>query len=157
MTHATVPLYLDTEFNGHGGELLSIALVAPPPYSAEWYAAVVPFPFPLSPWVNEHVLKPLSNPGPPICASRGAVIESLRRFLGSLGTRKIVVYSDWIGDFTHFTKLLQGPTYELRISLDVELHHITTSEPQPAVPHNALSDARALALAHMNDNLLRNR
>ena len=55
----TLRYFLDTEFNGFGGELLSLALV-PDEGDREFYV-VLPLPDTLDPWVERHVaaLSPL--------------------------------------------------------------------------------------------------
>ena len=51
--------FLDTEFNGFGGELISIALV--PEYGDQEFYAVLPLPAYLHPWVERHVIPYLGN------------------------------------------------------------------------------------------------
>ena len=46
--------FLDTEFNGFGGELISLALV--PEHGHDEYYAVLPLPDELHPWVERNVV-----------------------------------------------------------------------------------------------------
>nr|MBP8234387.1 hypothetical protein [Rhizorhabdus sp.] len=51
--------YLDTEFNGFGGDLLSLALV--PEYGDQDYYVVIPTDAPYHPWVEKHVVPYLES------------------------------------------------------------------------------------------------
>lgn len=132
--------YLDTEFNGFGGELISLALVpadkeVPPFYCVvEWQAPTVP-------WVAEHVIPHLEME--PI--HRSAASAELARYLNLYGWKTIV--ADWPTDFEHLLALLiTGPGRMVDVpSFDMELRR---SSFDPAahsrIPHNALEDAIAL-------------
>jgi hypothetical protein len=54
--------FLDTEFNGFGGELISLALV--PEHGDQEFYVVLPLPETLHPWVERHVVPYLSSVPP---------------------------------------------------------------------------------------------
>ena len=91
-------LYLDTEFNGHAGELISLALVSNK--SPDEFYGVLPLPDPVHPWVAAHVVPILDRkPDEP------AVFRTrLRFFLEKHSGQEIV--ADWPDDFTHLMKAL---------------------------------------------------
>src|ERR1700733_1995159 len=95
-------LFLDTEFNGFGGELISMALV--PDMGQSWYE-VCEFGGEVNPWVKEHVLPILAKPPKPL-----AVVKSLfHLFILQFENPEIVC--DWHTDAQHFCSLLDGQDY----------------------------------------------
>ena len=129
-------LYLDTEFNSHRGELISIGIVSGA--GAEFYA-IAAIPADPHPWVAEHVLPFLD--GEPI--GRDAVGEALRQYLLPLGD--LMVYADWPADFEHFFSLLTGRQFMHAYVPNMAAIMQTPPRPPRSInPHNALSDARAL-------------
>lgn len=138
-------LYLDTEFNGHGGELISLALAAPEGesfYGRASYLGGVE----VHPWVEANVLPVLGKVAwyvPP-----SDFTAALHRFLERHPNADI--YADWPDDFAHLMQALRGATYEQALDYQCTMHLIKTppGEPKPEVPHNALSDATALMKWH---------
>lgn len=134
-------LYLDTEFNGHGGQLLSIALVSNNvgTFGRDFYAEVAEVTEVLDPWVLENVIPKFKGVPTP----RAQIREDLRRYLLSFDNP--VVVADWYADFVHFFGLFEGDDF--RSSFDLPVRTVLLSGPsdiRPEVPHNAWSDARAL-------------
>ena len=138
--------FLDTEFNGFGGALLSIALV--PDQGEEFYARIE-CSEPLVPWVERHVAPyldtvPSALRQPPM--GREEAASEVARFLQADSDALIV--ADWPEDIAQFCMLLlTGPgtmvsVPSLRFQLS-PLHGFSTAG-NSAVPHNALHDARAL-------------
>ena len=138
--------FLDTEFNGFGGVLLSIALV---PEDGEEFYATLALEGDALPWVErnvvpflDHVPQALQSPR---LSRRDAAIE-LSHYL-SVDPAPVIV-ADWPEDISQFCNLLMtGPgemvpvpalTFEL-----VPLGGFSTAA-NSTVPHNALHDARAL-------------
>ena len=80
--------FLDTEFNGFGGALISLALV--PEHGDQEYYATLPLPEPVHPWVERHVVPYLGSvPGGPVpeqsrqeAALRLGSINFLRKLAG---------------------------------------------------------------------------
>jgi hypothetical protein len=143
-------LYLDSEFNGHGGELISLALAAPDGH--HWYGYWGQ-PAPIDSWVEEHVL-PYITVGHRPCnlsptsvraiADRTVFRASLRDYLRSRSNP--VIYADWPDDFAHLMRLMSGPSFDQSWMVPCSMVLIDTppGEPKPEIPHNAMSDAIAL-------------
>ena len=131
-------LYLDTEFNGFGGELISMALVSGR-RNGEWYEAVE-FCGDVDPWVATHVIPVLDRT--PL--ERGIFIDSLHQFLRRFQSPMIVC--DWHADAEHFCRMLAGKDYGTSLDFDCTIRILNASGGgfKSRVPHNALEDARAL-------------
>ena len=129
-------IYLDTEFNGFAGELLSMALVAED--GSEWYEVLAPEK-PLDAWVFDNVAPKFGkNP-----IAKDDFRKSLHAFLKHFDNPTII--ADWHADFVHFFDAFHGKDYTG--SLDWSCQTVLLSGPSdihPENPHNALSDARAL-------------
>ena len=132
--------FLDAEFNGFGGQLISLALVPEDQQAAPFYQALryhVP-----DAWVATHVLPVLKTQ--PI--SRPEMIEKLATFLGR--DSEPVVIADWPEDIAHLTLLMvTGPGWRMPLPrLRFELLDLPffDSETLSDVPHNACHDAMAL-------------
>lgn len=149
-------LYLDTEFNGHGGALISLALVSPEGH--EFYEAVDittypdylwgdgPHRFRIEPWVAENVVPVLDKPGLHWPLFKLAFHQFIQQFDNP------EVICDWNADAAHFLSLLSGVDY--MSSLDFACRVIVLRTPNPggpssARPHNALADARGLMTWHL--------
>lgn len=138
--------FLDTEYNGWGGALLSIALVGE---GGDEYYAVIEHDGPLDPWVERHVIPYLDSVpeglgGPRL--SRRAAAEGLAFFLAH--DPEPLILADWPEDIAQFAMLLTtGPGLMVAIPPPrfqlVSLPGFSTAA-NSAVPHNALHDARAL-------------
>ncbi len=130
--------YLDTEFNGFGGELLSMALVGD---GAELYLRVAEAKDDLEPWVAENVW-PIMGDG--IVAPVSEWGHMVARFLGG----HVHIIADWPDDIRYFCQtLITGPGQMVNIpGLTFSMCRVDaypTSLPG-AIQHNALWDARAL-------------
>jgi hypothetical protein len=138
-----VRYFLDTEFNGFGGELISISLVPEDsslPFFYEAAECLAP-----TDWVAEHVL-PVLQTRP---LARGELANRFADYLIDDGDPLLV--ADWPEDIAHAARLLvtgQGKMKPVR-SLRFELvdPDIIGPLPDSEVPHNAYSDARALRAA----------
>lgn len=133
-------LYLDTEFDGHGGELISLAIAASD--GATWYGI-----FSAqcqNEWVAEHVAPHLYAMQPTISGDMDTLRISLREFL--LSRPMATIWADWPADFEHLMNLMCGGAYAESFMVPCTMQLISTpdGEPQPVTPHNALSDAIAL-------------
>jgi hypothetical protein len=136
-------LWLDCEFNGCQGELISMALVSECP--AEWYQ-VLPCSEP-NEWVQKHVL-PMLNKRPRSYDREAAVrllTVGLARWFRQL--QVIHITADYPADLAHLCRVLllgQGD-YVITPPLTLELRRDLPSVSQCSrIPHNALEDARAL-------------
>jgi hypothetical protein len=138
--------FLDTEFNGLGGELLSLALV-PEVGDQEFYASL-PMPDEFHPWVERHVIPYLRHvpQGVDCQLTRIEAAKHIETYLD--GDPDPVIVADWPDDIAYFCALLvtgQGEMISLN-GLRFELINAPgfSSAATSRVPHNALHDARAL-------------
>jgi len=137
-------LFLDCEFNGLHGELISMALVSDD--HAEWYQTVA-VRGRIDPWVAEHVIPYLSATFTAHTRERSDhedLAASLDAFLSNFDNPEII--ADWPADFEHFGNLLTiiGANGGFKEAYACTMRLINTPPLKPEVPHNALSDARAL-------------
>ena len=156
---AALRYFLDTEYNGWGGALISLGLV-PEDGGQELYI-VLDWEGPLEPWVERHVVPYLDKVPDGFIAPR-RTREDAARDLAQWLVREhetqvhvsypesveLRVVADWPEDISQFCNLLTiGPgsmvdvpplTFEL-----VQLPGFSTAA-NSKVPHNALHDARAL-------------
>ena len=134
-------LYLDTEFNGFGGELMSIGIAPSDPQAMSFYA-VVKWEAPTDPWVQEHVVPHLGFAPMPRREAAVHLAQYLTRFDGH------AIVADWPTDFEHLLALLiTGPGQMLIVpDFDMEYRRMPGFSTASAskVPHNALADAEAL-------------
>jgi hypothetical protein len=141
-----VRYFLDTEFNGFGGALLSLAMV---PDDGEEFYVTLECVDPILPWVERNVLPyldtvPVGLVSPRL--SRREAADAIAAYLASDPEPEII--ADWPEDLTQFCALLMigpglmVPVPPLTFRL-VPLPGFSTAA-NSAVPHNALHDARAL-------------
>ena len=138
--------FLDTEFNGFGGALLSLALV--PEDGQEFYVTLV-CDDRVFPWVERNVVPYLDNVPVGLVSprmSRREAAEALAAYLSSDPEPELV--ADWPEDVTQFCSLLMiGPGQMVPVPpLTFRLMPLQGFSPaaNSAVPHNALHDARSL-------------
>lgn len=129
-------LYLDTEFNEWGGQLISLALVPDTRSSAASFYISLGCDNP-TPWVAEHVMPKLNSPTVHYKQARDALHGYLSGF-----PEPITIVADWPCDIKYLCEMLvRGPGEALAIPLTFKLVNLDC---HPDNPHNALSDARAL-------------
>ena len=145
--------FLDTEYNGFGGALLSVALV-PADGSEEFYVTIA-HDGAFDPWVERHVIPfldmvPVALQSPRL--PRRAAAEALTAWLAHDPAPEIV--ADWPEDLAQLAMLfVTGPGQMLAIpplTLRFEPLNNFSTAANSAVPHNALHDARALRDHVMN-------
>ena len=138
--------FLDTEYDGFGGTLQSLALV-PEDGGEEFYVVLAGEAS--DPWVQRHVVPfldmvPEGLKGPRL--SRRAAAEALAAWIQL--DEAVEIIADWPEDLAQLSMLLiTGPGQmvavpQLTLRL-VPLHGFSTAA-NSVVPHNALHDARAL-------------
>ncbi|GGE18650.1 hypothetical protein GCM10011529_26340 [Polymorphobacter glacialis] len=139
--------FIDAEFNGFGGELISLALVPEDEAAPSFYAAITctnP-----QPWVAANILPALQI----VPLSNAEVAHAFADFLGAANDP--VIIADWPEDIAHAALLLvTGPGRMLGVPrLRFELIYIFDFDAAvtSAVPHNALHDARALRARSLED------
>ncbi len=139
--------FLDTEYNGFGGALISLALV--PEHGDDEFYVVLKCADPILPWVERNVMPylgkvPLALTHPPL--DRLDAAFALSAYLAGDSAPEIL--ADWPEDIAHFCMLVlttSGDMVELaptRFTL-LRLPGFSTAA-NSRVPHNALHDARAL-------------
>jgi hypothetical protein len=145
--------FLDTEYNGFGGALLSLAL-APEDGSEEFYVTLE-CQAALDPWVERHVMPYLDMvpevlQGPRL--TRLAAADALAAWLAHDEAPDIV--ADWPEDIAQISMLLvTGPGLMVPVpplTLRLATLYGFSTAANSVVPHNALHDARALRDYVMN-------
>lgn len=134
-------LFLDCEFNGFGGELISLALVDE---NNQFFYEVLACQNP-TPWVVEHVIPILNHP--PI--SLEAFQKQLQKFLNQYDAIEII--ADWPEDFALFSRCLivsagrclSLPPLKMQLWMQESNAKVASQQ-----PHNALADAQALKLSY---------
>lgn len=139
-------VFIDTEYNDHRGELISMGLVTMD--NREWYE-VLPCTNP-SPWVAEHVMPVLKKE--PL-SSLSELSKSLELWFKTLPRfESIEIIADWPADIEHFCNVLitepgkriNTPNLYFRVIRDLG----RTSE-ESLIPHNALEDAKSLRKSYI--------
>lgn len=129
-------LYIDCEFNGYQGRLISMALVPEGYFRSEFYE-VLECSNPVR-WVSENVMPILYRK--PI--DRAEFQTRLQRYLAQYDA--IHVIADWPEDIKYFCEwLITGPGERIgtpKLSMEIRRDLDADSE----IPHNALYDARAI-------------
>lgn len=143
---AALRYFLDTEFNGFDGALLSLALV--PEHGEELYLTLA-FEGAYEPWVERHVVPYLDTVpdalrGPRL--NRGDAAHTIAHFLAH--DPEPLVIADWPEDIALFCRLLLiGPRDIVDVlAVDFRFQRLPgfSTAANSRVPHNALHDARAL-------------
>ena len=142
--------YLDTEFNGFGGDLISLALLRE---DGGGIYLVLPFEEAnLDPWVRENVI-PILYDVPPSsaravwrCQDVGDASKIVEAFLGD--DAEPVIVTDWPDDVKYFCQLvITAPGQMINIAgFKAEVVRIDAypNNIPGAVQHNAMWDAYAL-------------
>ena len=138
--------FLDTEYNGWGGALISLALV---PEDGEELYLTLDWEGPLEQWVERNVV-PYLDTVPDALVSPRVKREDAARLVAHYltGDPDPLIVADWPEDIAQFNLLLvTGPGIMVEVPplrfQFVELSGFSTAA-NSAVPHNALHDARAL-------------
>jgi hypothetical protein len=138
--------FLDTEYNGWGGALLSLALVSE---DGEELYLTLDWEGSLEPWVERHVVPYLDTVPETLVSprmSRMDAANTVAHFLA--GDAEPLIVADWPEDIALFNALLvTGPGAMVEIpALRFEFRPLAgfSTAANSAVPHNALHDARAL-------------
>jgi hypothetical protein len=141
-----VRYFLDTEYNGPGGELMSLALV---PDDGDDLYLTFKMSAPLVEWVERHVTPYLDSvPEQLSCPrlSREDAAHALERYLRH--DDEVLIIADWPEDIAQFCDLMitgPGDMIDVRhvIFRLAPMSNFSTAA-NSKVPHNALYDARAL-------------
>jgi hypothetical protein len=141
--------YLDCEFNGFGGELLSLALVPANPHATvmDFYVVIKPTQ-PLEQWVRDNVMPHLGEKPAIDREFAAGMLGAYLRQTPLSGDDDITIVADWPEDFSHFMNLLlTGPGRMVNVpDFNCEYRKMQgfNTADHSAIPHNALEDAKAL-------------
>jgi len=128
-------LFLDTEFNGFGGQLMSMALVPEDDRIGSWYCELE-MKDQLHPWVKENVVPHMIL----VPSTRLQFQSSLSAYL--LKFQEITIVADWPDDIRYFCEsLITGPGERISIPSRIKFELDLSIEYESKVPHNALHDA----------------
>ena len=138
--------FLDTEYNGIGGALLSLALV---PDDGDELYLTLKTDQPIVEWVQKHVIPYLDMVPEQLSCPRlehNDAAHALERYLRH--DTDALIIADWPEDVAQFSNLMvtgPGDMVELR-HLNFRLTPMSnfSTAANSRVPHNALHDARAL-------------
>ena len=133
-------IFVDCEFNGFGGELISMALVTEG--GSLWYG-VLPAPRVWDKWVYENVYPVLY--ADPISKEdfRASAIAWLQQFDNP------TIIADWYTDLVHFFSLFAGKHHTESVGYACTAELVLIDSYESAIPHNALHDAVAIRDAYL--------
>lgn len=139
--------YLDTEFNGYGGELISLALAREDAASIYCVSRVTGEPY--DPWVLKNVA-PLIGDVPSWIDWEEETPESMAYHIAEFlqGDPNPIIVCDWPADIRYFCGVIEFPGGNMAPipGLTVEMHRVDAypTTLKGAVQHNAWWDAMAL-------------
>jgi hypothetical protein len=132
--------FIDTEFNGFGGKLMSMAIVPENPSWPEFYEEIE-IRDQLDPWVQANVVPHLFKA--PVTYSEFQA--KLSQYLWNKRHNEITIVADWPDDIRYFCEaLITGPGDRITMPKNIKFELDLNIEYTSAVPHNALWDARAI-------------
>jgi hypothetical protein len=139
--------FLDCEYNGFGGALLSLALV--PEDGGEELYLTLDCAGPIEPWVERNVMPYLDQVPDALRlprVGRDAAAQAIAMYLAQ--DREPEILADWPTDIELLCGLLSVTPGRMVAIPDLRLRLLRLGGFSPAensaVPHNALHDARAL-------------
>lgn len=152
-----ITLFLDTEFNGFNGKLISMALV-PTDGTREFYE-VIDIGEDYTPWVQENVGRYI-NPRPqePIKGKDYDDLLPLPEFKERLGKYirdfqfhdEVMIIADWPEDLKHLCESLITGAGEMTNLPGLTMKFVRIPQLVPSTkPHHALFDARALQASYV--------
>ncbi len=132
-------IFLDTEFNGFGGVLLSMGMIDED--GKEFYEAITFGPRgrnePMDPWALEHVI--------PVIKKQPVHYTEFQRKLQEYLSGEFVVIADWPDDLRYFCEsLITAPGQMMAVSSFDMIMDRRLSSSLSLTPHNALADAKAI-------------
>jgi hypothetical protein len=132
--------FLDTEFNGFGGKLMSMALVPENLIAPEFYCEIE-VKDQLDPWVQVNVAPHMFL----VPASYSEFQLSFSRYLLNIEYDEIIIVADWPDDIRHFCEsMITGPGERIIMPTNIKFELDFSIKYESVVPHNALHDARAI-------------
>jgi hypothetical protein len=133
--------FLDTEFNGFGGKLMSLALVPEDKSAPEFYKELE-IKDQLEPWVRDNVVPQLILTPCSFSEFQNELANYLRHITFH---HDYTIIADWPDDIRYFCEaLITGPGMRIDIPKNIKFELDLSIEYESLVPHNALHDARAI-------------
>lgn len=137
-------LFLDTEFNGFKGPLISLALVPSKQDQVEFYEVLPWKKEDMNHWCQDNVFPILGKEPVEYDVFKDKLWSYLKTLMAN-STFGLEIYADWPEDISHLCNLLcmdngkrMGGFYEMQFIL------IDSGKCFSKIPHNALEDAKAL-------------
>ncbi len=131
-------LFLDTEFNGFQGSLISMALV-PEDENIGYFYKELEMTDQLDPWVRDNVIPHLFLSPCPRWEFQSALASYLSMF------KDCTIVADWPDDIKYFCEsLITGPGEMIPTINTIKFEIIRGIDYISHVPHNALHDAIAI-------------
>jgi hypothetical protein len=138
-----VNYYLDTEFNGFGGALISLALVSE---RGDVFSRAFQIKEPIEPWVAENVMPIVFADKYTVYTTREMLPHELAGFMMRDPAPRII--SDWPDDIRYFCEaIITGPGQMAALpDLTFEVRRVDAypTDLEGAIQHNACWDAFAL-------------
>ena len=130
-------LFLDTEFNGFGGKLMSMALVPEHEHDRlDNFYCELEMKDQLHPWVQENVVPHMVL----VPSTRLQFQSKLSAYL--LQFQEITIVADWPDDIGYFCEsLITSPGERINMPSRIKFELNLDIEYESRVPHNALHDA----------------
>lgn len=139
-------LFLDTEFNGFQGELMSMALV-PENQTDEQFYVELECKSQLDPWVKDNVVPHMYL----VPATKSEFQFLLKNYLYKMGP-DVTIVADWPDDIRHLCEsLITGPGECLWPLHNIKFELAFNIKYNSEVPHNALWDARAIRDSYLEN------
>ena len=133
-------LWLDTEFNGWEGDLISMGITSED--GKEFYE-VLECSNPVA-WVKENVVPLLLKDS----ISRGLFTKKLEQYLSQWDSVEVI--ADWPRDLELFySSLLVGNGWMINVPKQFSTKLVRGLDTHSLLPHNAIEDARALKAAYL--------
>ena len=133
-------LWLDTEFNGWEGELVSMGITS---QDGKEFYEVLECSNPVA-WVKENVVPLLLKDS----ISKGLFTKKLEQYLSQWDSVEVI--ADWPRDLELFySLLLVGNGWMISVPKQLSTKLVRGLDTQSLLPHNAIEDARALKAAYL--------
>lgn len=145
-------LFIDCEFDGFGGELISMALYTGNEYTS-FYVEIFQNNI-KDDWVKENVIPKLNRGVRGGAVTKKHAAELLSDFLCDV-SGEITIVADWHDDIKYFCDLINiapGKSVPLPRKINFELDYNLSSK-ESKVPHNAFFDAMAIHDDYIKNDL----
>lgn len=137
-------IFVDCEFNGFGGDLVSMALVPEDENIHPWYE-VVNLPegqrYVWDRWVWDNVIPVVGKKAISPDRFRASFLQYIQTF------NDPIICADWYTDLVHFFNMFAGEDHSQSIGFACRAELVLIDNYQSETPHNALSDALAIRRA----------